>query len=247
MGQYTWHAEYTGNGLNFDVQDDGTGETVTTVAAGLKAGDFTTYTQGGWSGRGAPGQYLQANFLSAFSAPNYIYVGGTQLTSAADVQTFLKSSASELQKQTLTLALNVGFDAWDANFSQSSTPFGSLKLKDLASDTKLSSYAIALNGQTISDVLTAAQAYLTNPLPSGSLPYGFTTEGDLTYLVTQLNESFDNGDSITSPKTSVMRGLNKIESGPHPLKQATKRDDEFGEALTRKRQASQVPSSKAFK
>ena len=39
------------------------------------------------------------------------------------------------------------------------------------------------------------------------------------------------------PKTSVMRGLNRVDSGPHPVKQATKRADGIRRALTRKRQA----------
>ena len=52
----------------------------------------------------------------------------------------------------------------------------------------------------------------------------------------------------TKPKTSVMRGLNRVDSGPHPVKQATKRADGIrrGASLENDK-PSQVPSSKAFK
>ena len=50
------------------------------------------------------------------------------------------------------------------------------------------------------------------------------------------------------PKTSVMRGLNRVDSGPHPVKQATKRADGIRRgAHSKTTSASQVPSSKAFK
>ena len=52
----------------------------------------------------------------------------------------------------------------------------------------------------------------------------------------------------TNPKTSVMRGLNRIDSGPHLVKQATKRADGIRRGAHSKTTiASQVPSSKAFK
>ena len=52
----------------------------------------------------------------------------------------------------------------------------------------------------------------------------------------------------TRPKTSVMRGLNRVDSGPHPVKQATKRADGIRRGAHSKTTiASQVPSSKAFK
>ena len=52
----------------------------------------------------------------------------------------------------------------------------------------------------------------------------------------------------SNPKTSVMRGLNRVDSGPHPVKQATKRADGIRRgAHSKTTSASQVPSSKAFK
>ena len=48
---------------------------------------------------------------------------------------------------------------------------------------------------------------------------------------------FSPGGLYARPKTSVMRGLNRVDSGPHPVKQATKRADGIRRGVTRKRQA----------
>ncbi|MFM7215471.1 MAG: hypothetical protein ACKO3H_11410, partial [Verrucomicrobiota bacterium] len=56
----------------------------------------------------------------------------------------------------------------------------------------------ALNGQTVAEVLAAANAYLGN---GGTVPYGLASAAELNALIDDLNLAFDNpwdsdGDGI---------------------------------------------------
>ncbi len=77
----------------------------------------------------------------------------------------------------------------------------------------------------------------------------YTAPGGRTQIYRRLGRGEGAGRPHDSnPKTSVMRGLNRVDSGPYPVKQATKRADGIRRgAHSKTTSASQVPSSKAFK
>lgn len=173
---------------------------------------FCTYTQGGYAGPGAPGQVFNSNYLIDFplgltigiadgGGPNhnaswtgtaagqtalktYLGGGGASGPLTADTTNATSTSGGTLAKQTATLTLNIGF----------ASGFGNLQLCNLAAGSTVGSFtltaaqAAALNGTSVSSVLTAAD----NALGSNSLPGYVSSFGDLNQLVTVLNESYDN-------------------------------------------------------
>lgn len=109
-------------------------------------GQFRTQTQGGWGTSGAgdnPGAYRDANFDDAF--PNGLSIGcdyTLTLTSSAAVQDFLPSGSTAsaltenlidptsysnvLAGQIVALRLSIGFDEYDADFSESTGNLGDM-------------------------------------------------------------------------------------------------------------------------
>jgi hypothetical protein len=116
------------------------------ITAPPDCGGFRTQTQGGWGqcqqNGNNPGSYLANNFAAAF--PNGLVVGCLNtltLTSSSAVCQFLPSGSTPkkltvdmvdpsnsyknvLAGQVVALTLNVGFDAYDANFGGSGTLLG---------------------------------------------------------------------------------------------------------------------------
>jgi hypothetical protein len=159
-----------------------------------------TFTQGGWGSKPSgnnPGQLLKSNFASVYPGGVEVGIPGAagfslRFTSASGIENFLPSgstpgalnadatnptsptSAGVLAGQVLALQLNVDFSAAGV------TPvsLGNLKLCNTGNP--------ALDGETVSDVLAAAN----HALGGGALPYGLSYSG-LNDLVTNLNESHD--------------------------------------------------------
>jgi hypothetical protein len=134
----------------------------------------------------APGPAnLKTYLTSAASGAN------TALT--ADTDNATSTSGGSLPRQTAALTLNVGFAIGSDN-TVGTGNLGSLELCNLVAGSVIGSFtltavqAAALNGQSVSDVLTAAN----NALGGNGLPSYVGSFGDLNQLVTGLNESFDN-------------------------------------------------------
>lgn len=165
------------------------------------AGDFRTQTQGGWGSRargGNAGVYRDANFAAAF--PNGISVGCTNtltLTSSAEVDAFLPSGSTPkaltqnytdpsrsyrnvLAGQVVTLGLSLGFDAYDPNYSASTTALGDLVVA-----------SGPLAGKTVFEVY----AYAQQALGGCASPYSLS---QLNSAVSSINENFVDGNSAGS-------------------------------------------------
>lgn len=161
------------------------------------AGQFTTFTQGGYGTNcngNNPGCYRDAHFDAAF--PDGLAIGcasGFKLTftSSAAVRDYLpagggpavlSSSATDpttsrgvLSSQLLALTLSVGFDAADPNFSASSLSLGSLSI-----------HSGLFAGMSISNFLQ-----LANDVLGGC--NNLYTPSQINEVATALNENFDNG------------------------------------------------------
>jgi hypothetical protein len=161
-----------------------------------QCGQLTTYTQGGYGnddGNGAPTKYLIANFANAF--PDGVTIGCStgftlKMTSAAAIQAYLPSTtiASVLDQnwvdngpdnvlagQLLTLALNIGFDNYDANFG--------------AAQIHLQDMVIAsgdFQGMTVKQFFDIAN----DVLGGCSTDY---TPAQINVAATNINENYDNG------------------------------------------------------
>lgn len=158
---------------------------------------FKTYTQGGWGGPPSgnnAGVYLTQKFALAF--PSGLTVGCTKtlkLTTAAAVTNFLPSAGAPaaltanlvnptnynntLAGQVVALKLNVVFDAYDPNFSPSTTLLGNLII---GSGT--------FAGWTVNQLLEEANKKLGGCTSSYTL-------SQLNVAVTAVNENYDNGTS----------------------------------------------------
>ncbi len=162
--------------------------------------DYKTYTQGGWGAPAHgnnPGVYRNANFASAF--PSGLTIGCASgntltLTSAQAVQDFLPSGSTPsalpsdlinpgnsynnvLAGQLVAATLNVGFDAYDANFAPST---GQLGNQIIASGT--------FAGMTINQVLAIAN----NVIGGCNNAYSYSS---LNEVLTGINENFDGGSN----------------------------------------------------
>lgn len=160
-------------------------------------GEFKTFTIGGWGtvcNGGNPGCYRDANFSAAFPSGITIGCGENTLTftSSQAVEDFLPSGgtpsvlsgalvdpadaiSNTLASQILAVALAAGFDAYDADFSASTTGFGSLPILS-------GSHA----GMTVAQFLQ-----LANEVIGGcSSEY---TPSQINETATAINENFDNG------------------------------------------------------
>jgi hypothetical protein len=128
---------------------------------------------------------LETYLISAASGPN------TAL--GADTIDATSTDGGGLPRQTAALSLTLGFDAAGVlpNGNQS---VGSLQLCNLVEGSAINAFtlsaaqAAALNGQSVSQVLAAAN----DALGGNGLPSYVGSFGDLNQLVTALNESFDN-------------------------------------------------------
>jgi len=160
-------------------------------------GMLRTQTQGGWGATPAgnnPGTYLHANFDAAFGES--LVVGCStgfyvELTSAQAVTNLLPTGGKAaaltstsvdpasiknvLVGQVVALKLSVTFDAYDANFGQSSVALGDMII---GSGT--------FKGATVSQFLEIAEQVL------GGCSTEFTPQ-QVNEAATLINESFDNG------------------------------------------------------
>jgi hypothetical protein len=157
-----------------------------------------TFTQGGWGAvpnGGNPGVYLHANFDAAF--PSGITLGCTNTiawTSAQAITDWLPSGSTAdalpagnivnpttdynnvLVAQLLAATLNVGFDAYDANFTPSTDALGSRYFA-----------AGPFAGMTVNSVIAWA-----NDAIGGCDDHGHTY-AEFNAALTSVNENYDNG------------------------------------------------------
>jgi hypothetical protein len=171
---------------------------VSTLSIALPCGQLRTQTQGGWGAAPAgnnPGTYLHANFQAAFSDGLTVgcYPGDffVRLTSAQAVTDLLPtggkasvlsgsavnpaSSKNVLVGQLVALKLSVIFDAYDANFGQSSV---ALRNMVIGSGT--------FKGYTVGKFLDVAEQVL------GGCSTAFTPT-QVNETASSINENFDNG------------------------------------------------------
>lgn len=186
---------------------------------GAQAGNWATFTQGGW---GAPpagnnaGALLARNYDSAYpfglevgvpgsqgnslvfsssaAVAAYLPAGGLPGALAADGIDPINSSAGVLGGQVTALRLNVDF-AW-MGFLPLTVPATTVTFGDLI----YKNTGDALDGMSVVDILFTAE----DVLGGGPLPTGYTY-ANLNDLLTRLNESFDNG-SVATPwaQTALM-------------------------------------------
>jgi len=182
-----------------------------TVFTPPPCGELTTYTQGGWGASPAgnnPGTYLHANFNAAFPNgltvgcyPNNYYVKLSSAQAVTDLLpvggkgSVLTANATDpaslknvLVGQLVALKLSVGFDAYDANFGQSSVALGDMVIA-----------SGAFQGTTVSQFLTIAEQVL------GGCSSAYSVQQVLD-AATSINENFDNGTTnngfLTCPTTT---------------------------------------------
>jgi hypothetical protein len=159
---------------------------------------FRTQGIGAWKGNPSGNNaatYLRNNFASAFISPNFLTIGCTNkviLTTRNAVRTYISTNGTPAMlsagintnpattnntfaSQLVSLALNIGFDNWDASFSSSTTD-----LKDLivASGT--------FAGWTVQQVFEEANRKI------GGCASVYTT-GALTSVLNSINSNYTNG------------------------------------------------------
>lgn len=161
----------------------------------IQPGDFKTFGQGGYGSiphGNNPGMYLQNNFDLAF--PTGIQIGCNNvinLTSAYDIMNFLPQTSTPailtgsftnpqqrinvLAGQVLTLALNIGFDNFDASFGNASENLQNLVIS--SGD---------FQGMSVLQILNESN----NILGGCSSTY---TPSEINYIVTAINENFEDG------------------------------------------------------
>ena len=160
------------------------------LAQTFVAGDFCTYTQGGWGAvphGNNPGTILHNNFSTVFGGS--VTVGGgysTQFTTADAITAYLPAGGKP--------------KPLDGNYTDPTTTksgvFGgqvlALQLNVLLNDTAFSDLTItntgtSFDGMTVQNVLDAAN----QALGGGALPSGYTLS-NLNDLASFLNQGFDN-------------------------------------------------------
>jgi hypothetical protein len=173
---------------------------ITSVYSQGCSGQFTTFTIGGWGTNcngNNPGCYRDAHFATAFPNGVSIGCGSNKLvfTTSAAIANYLPAgggptvllppgiytnpttSRGVLSSQLIGIALAVGFDAADPNFSASNTSFASLTIK---------------NG-TFAGMSIGTFLQLANDIIGGcSSQY---TPAQLNETATAINENFDNGNT----------------------------------------------------
>jgi len=166
-----------------------------TITGGIAAGQFTTYTQGGWGAPpkgNNPGALLSSKFTTVYPGGSVSIGGAYKLTftSALSITNFLPqgstagkltanstnpttSAAGVFAGQVLALQLSVDFS------NKGVLPAGIANLKVVSG---------LLAGQTVSQVLSLANSVLGG----GALPSGMTIS-DLNGIIDSINNNFDNG------------------------------------------------------
>ena len=184
------------------------------------AGQFKTFTIGGWGTDchgNNPGCYRDAHFDAAFpdgvaigcgnnklifdssaAVAAYLPAGGGPAVLPAGIVTNPTSSRGVLSSQVLAIALAVGFDNADPNFSASSTSFASLTIKS----------------GTFQGMTVAAFLQLANDVLGGcSTQY---TPSQINETATAINENFDNG-TVDNGVLNCSRGISvNIQVGANP-------------------------------
>lgn len=184
------------------------------------SGQFTTFTIGGWGtscNGNNPGCYRDAHFDAAFpdgvaigcgnnklifdssaAVDAYLPAGGTPSVLPAGTFTNPTTSRGVLSAQVLGIALAVGFDNADPNFSASSTSFGSLTIKS----------------GTFQGMTVAAFLQLANDVLGGcSTQY---TPSQINETATAINQNFDNG-TVDNGVLNCSRGISvNIQIGANP-------------------------------
>ncbi|HEX7898088.1 MAG TPA: hypothetical protein VF950_10035 [Planctomycetota bacterium] len=182
---------------------------------GHQEGDYLTYTQGGWGAtpRGNnPASILAAHFAAVY--PQGVEVGipgaggfSMKFTSAAAIGVYLpngsdpssltadlvdpaSSSAGVFGAQVLALRLNVDFS--DADVPGFNPLLGHLFLHGTGT---------SLDGLSVSQILAVAET----ALGGGALPVDYDLS-ELSDLVTDLNEAFDNGTPTGWAETHLSEG-----------------------------------------
>src|SRR4051794_1726459 len=137
-----------------------------------------------------------ANSTGQSALKTYLAGGGPSRALTADTTNATSTSGGTLAKQTAALTLNIGFGIKMVGGTPTvdTSGLGDLQLCNLTAGSTIGSWtltgsqAAALNGTSVSGVLTSAN----NALGGNGLPGYVGSFGDLNQLVTALNESFDN-------------------------------------------------------
>ncbi|PYQ54513.1 MAG: hypothetical protein DMF53_29375 [Acidobacteria bacterium] len=137
-----------------------------------------------------------ANSTGQNALKTYLAGGGPSGALTADTVNATSTSGGTLAKQTAALTLNVGFGIKMVGGTPTvdTSGLGGLQLCNLTAGSTIGSWtltgpqAAALNGTSVSSVLTGANG----ALGGNGLPGYVGSFGDLNQLVTALNESFDN-------------------------------------------------------
>jgi len=170
-----------------------------------ECGQHKTFTQGGWGAMpngNNPGVYLHANFDAAYQSGLTIGCGNNTLSfySAQSITDFLPEGGtanalptlSVLTGQLLAAELNIGFDAYDANFGESDVALGAMYTD-----------AIGFEGLTVSEIVAIA-----NQVIGGcSSDYSFAS---LNSVLTIINENFDNGTQDNGHLTCYYTPSNSV-------------------------------------
>ena len=181
-----------------------------------QSSNFCSYTQGAFnsSSNSPVATYFQNNFSTLFPSGLTIGIddgaglnhdakwtdvnafrlwiggGGPSGALTADTLNATSTSGGTLAKQAGALTVNL---ALSGVYPGDPAGLGNLTMCNLAEGSTIGSWtltaakAAALNGQTVNQVLAAANT----ALGTGALPYNIGSFGDLNQLLTALNESFD--------------------------------------------------------
>jgi hypothetical protein len=197
-------------------------------ALAFVAGDFRTQSQGGWGSDAQgdnPGVYRDANFAAAFPGGLVVGSGNTlTFTSAEAVQAFLSQGGAPkaltesvtdpakmkntFASQVVALALNIGFDEYDADFGANETNLADLVIVAgeygpildpdtsepvLDPETGLPTYELVIDvkfdGMTVQDVFDEANLVLGG----ASTEY---TPSEMCDLIAAINENFVDGEVV---------------------------------------------------
>ncbi|MBI4871692.1 MAG: PKD domain-containing protein [Candidatus Riflebacteria bacterium] len=170
----------------------------------IAAGDFVTYTQGGWGSRAHgnnPGTIRDAGFSTAFPAgllmggrvqvvlstseavEEFLPQGGTPGTFTTSALDPLSTGAGVLGGQLAAVSLNVAFSAAGRLGQRDPMPLGQLTIA-----------SGPFTGMTVAAFLDLANRTVGGD--SGALPPG-TTLSDVNDAAARINECFDNGSIST--------------------------------------------------
>lgn len=204
-GLYEWAtAAFNGSDFTTDYELKGSQPEVEVTGTcddgGFEPDDYCSYTQGAWGAPpngGNPAQTLADNFdavyptdlvvgtgydmtfWAASNVQDYLPAGGTSGPLTSSLVNPTSSSAGNLGGQVTTLRINVDLndaaviDGFDGTFSV----------------LVLTGTGGSLDGSTVAEILGAAEV----ALGGGSLPVGYSYDS-LNFLVTNLNEAFDECD-----------------------------------------------------